>query len=274
MVGILKVLAIVCVLGVIVGGLYFAEKYVTAAGVAEKEGPLELADVPAWVSDELKAQVRRAAGGEEFSLDEETAREVAERLRGEVAWLKTVKVATKHDRIVVEADYRKPIALVKAGLRRFYVDEKLVALDYLPLVHLPIVEVKGVSMARRPIAGEVFERDDLAAAVDVLKLLQEMDEQMALEKPLLYEIATIDVSNFNGRQNPQAAHIVLYATDRTQIVWGAQVGMWHRHLEAKDEEKLATLYSFYEENGTLLGNVKYIELRNPQTSIPEPIEKY
>ena len=274
-IGALKLVVIVCVFAGVVGGLYFAERYVrTVTGVGEKTGPLELAGVPTWVSDELKAKVRQVAGGEEFKLDEDTARIVAERLRSAVAWLDDVKVQVKHDRVVVEAGYRKPIALVKSGLLKFYVDDKLVVLDYLPLAGLPIVTVEGVLITRQPPAGEVFDRDEVAAAVDVLKLLRKMDEQVTPDRPLLDEIDTIDVSNFGGRESPQAAHIVLYTRDQTQIVWGAEVKMWHLHLEAKDEDKLATLYGFYEQNGTLLGIVKYIELRNPQTSIPEPIEKY
>jgi hypothetical protein len=50
--------------------------------------------------------------------------------------------------------------------------------------------------------------------------------------------------------------------------------MWHRHFEAKDEDKLAILYGFYKENGTLLNIVKYINLRDPQDNIPLPIDKY
>ena len=101
-----------------------------------------------------------------------------------------------------------------------------------------------------------------------------MDKLTTPDKPLLYEIDSIDVSNFNGRENRQFPHIVLYAKDKTEIIWGAEIGNWARHFEAKDEEKLAKLYSYYKEHGSLLEGVKYINLRDPQDDIPLPIDKY
>ena len=117
-------------------------------------------------------------------------------------------------------------------------------------------------------------RDDLAAAVDVLKLLWRMDEEVTPDKSLLWEIEVIDVSNFKGREDTRFPHIVLYATDNTEIVWGAEIGTWQRHLEATDEQKIAKLYGYYEEYGSLSGGVKYINLRDPQDNVPLPIDKY
>jgi len=66
----------------------------------------------------------------------------------------------------------------------------------------------------------------------------------------------------------------LYAKDNTEIIWGAEVGKWQRYLESTDEQKLANLYSYYKEYGTLLNSAKYINLRDPQDNIPLPIDKY
>jgi len=101
-----------------------------------------------------------------------------------------------------------------------------------------------------------------------------MDRALVPDKPLLYEIDRINVSNFNGRQNKHRPHIVLYSRDNTEIMWGAEVGQWQRHLESTDEQKLAKLYSYYKEFGTLSGGVKYINLRDPRDKIPLPIDKY
>ena len=46
------------------------------------------------------------------------------------------------------------------------------------------------------------------------------------------------------------------------------------YLEATDEDKLAKLYGYYEEFGTLLKGAKYINLRDPRDKIPLPIDKY
>jgi len=47
-------------------------------------------------------------------------------------------------------------------------------------------------------------------------------------------------------------------------------------MEAKDEEKLAKLYTHYQEFGSLgaEGKVKYINLRSPQDRVYQPIDKY
>ncbi len=101
-----------------------------------------------------------------------------------------------------------------------------------------------------------------------------MDRIVTPNKPLLNEIAYIDMTNFNGRKNHKAPHIILYTTDNTEIIWGAEIGTWQRHLEATDEEKLAKLYGFYKEHNFTLADVKYINLRDPQDRIRQPTDKY
>ena len=108
----------------------------------------------------------------------------------------------------------------------------------------------------------------------ILNKLDQMDKSVTPEKPLLYDIDCIDISNFSGRKNSRSPHIVLYTKDNTEIIWGAEFGAWQRHLEATDEKKLAKLYAYYKEHGSLLGGVKYINLCDPQDNISQPIDKY
>jgi hypothetical protein len=269
--GILKVLAIVCVFVVAGVSLYFAERYVKSAKPAET-GPLELVNIPEWVSSELKTKIRDAAGGKTLRLDEEAAEVVAENLAS-VAWLDNIKIQTTHKQVLIEARWRKPLALVKSGSQSFYVDDELVVLDFVPIPNLPIVRIEGLS-ERVPSQGEVWQSDDLDAAVTILAKLDQMDKAVTPDKPLLYEIDRIDVSNFNGRKNSRFPHIVLYTKDDTEIIWGAEFGTWQRYLETTDEEKLAKLYAYYKEYGSLSGGVKYINLRDPQDNISQPIDKY
>jgi hypothetical protein len=175
--------------------------------------------------------------------------------------------------VLIEARWRKPLALVKSGSQNFYVDDELVVLDFVPIPNLPIVGIEGLS-ARVPSQGEVWQSDDLDAAVTILAKLDQMDKSVTPDKPLLYEIDRIDVSNFNGRKNSRFPHIVLYTKDDTEIIWGAEFGTWQRYLETTDEEKLAKLYAYYKEYGSLSGGVKYINLRDPQDNISQPIDKY
>jgi len=284
--GVLKVFGVVCVLGAIgIGvfaavrtGLAFLDKYMKkAVPVSEKFGSLELVGVPAWVNDQLEEKVYAAAraNGEDLKLDEDAARSVQNNLEREVAWLRNVTVQTTHDTIRIEAQWRKPIALVKRGMHKFYVDAELVVLDFVPVPRLPIVKITGLSLiTKTPPPGKVWQRDDLAAAVTILEQLNQMDKFITPDKPLLYEIDSINVSNFEGREAARLPHIVLYAKDNTEIIWGAEVGKWQRYLESTDEQKLAKLYSYYKEYGTLLNGAKYINLHDPQDNIPLPIDKY
>jgi hypothetical protein len=269
--GILKVSAIICVFVAAGVSLYFAERYIKSAKPAET-GPLEMVNVPEWASSELKAKIRDAAGGKTFKLNEETAEMVADNLAF-VAWLDNIKIQTTNKQVLIEARWRKPLAMVKSGSQNFYVDDELVVLDFVPIPNLPIVKIEGLS-AKVPSPGEIWQSDDLDAAVTILAKLDQMDKSVTPGKPLLYEIDRIDVSNFAGRKNNRSPHIVLYAKDDTEIIWGAEFGTWQRYLETTDEEKLAKLYTYYKEYGSLSGGVKYINLRDPQDNVPQPVDKY
>jgi hypothetical protein len=274
----LKVTVAVAAFIVIGVGFTLLNDYVkNRRSVSDKTALLELVNPPAWLSEELKEKIYAAAvaGGEDLKLDEEAARSVQQNLEKYAAWLDETVVQATHESLRIEAKWRKPIALVKLGMLKVYVDSELVVLDFLEMEKLPIVEVKGLPLTVKvPPAGSVWQRDDLAAAVELLVQLNRMDNLVTPEKPLLYEIDNIDVSNFNGRRDNRLSHIILYTTDNTEIIWGAEVGTWQRHLESTDEDKLAKLYGHYKEYGTLLGNIKYINLRDPVDNIPQPVDKY
>ncbi len=283
---ILKILAVVCILvsvaacilmGIAVG-FSFLERYAKETSVvSDKTVRLELSDVPAWANSRLREKILAAARGddEDLRLDEKAAGAVQQNIEREVAWLDEVKVQTTHNGLRIAGRWRRPVGLVKSGMRRFYVDVEQVVLDFVAMPNLPIVEITGLPLIiKTPPLGEIWRRDDLAAAIEILDRLKRMDQLVTPDKPLLYEIDRIDVSNFNGRENTQHPHIVLYAKDDTEIIWGAEVGKWQRYLESTDEQKLAKLYEYYKEYFTLSGDAKYINLRDPRDNIPLPIDKY
>lgn len=275
---ILKVLAVACAVAGVGIGLILLDKYVRkTVPVSKRTATLKLVDVPGWVNAALREKIYAAAkgDGEELRLDEDAARSVQLNVEKRVAWLDDVQVQVTHDGLHIGGRWRKPIALVKLGLQRYYVDADMVVLDFVQISNLPIVNVKGLALPTKlPLRGEVWQRDDLAAAVAVLKLLDRRDKNDRSQKPLLYEIESIDVSNFNGRQDSRSSHIILYAKDDTEIMWGAEIGAWKRYLEATDEQKLAKLYGYYKKYGSLQNRVKYINLSEPQGSVPLPIDKY
>lgn len=276
--GVGKVLAVAGALCGVVIVLVLLERYVNGTVPAPQATvDFELAGVPAWVNDQLKEKVHAAAqaAGVHLRLDEETALSVQRNLARQVVWLDDVRVRTTHDCLRVEARWRRPVAVIQSGPVKFYVDGAQVVLDFVPIADLPIVEIKGTApAAEAPPLGGVWECDDLSAAIAILNLLGQRDRTLTPDKPLLCEIDRIDVSNYNGRKNDRRPHIVLYAKDDTEITWGAELGKWQRHLESTDEQKLAKLYGYYKEYGTLTGGAKYINLRDPRDKIPLPIDRY
>lgn len=272
------ILLIVCVLGGIVTGLFFLDKYVqTTASAERKKISLEILNVPGWVPDKVKDDILTIAegSGERIELDENTALTTQQKIEENVAWITDVKVRTMHNGLRIEGKWRRPIAQLKWGMHKYYVDIDKVVLDYVPMPHLWVVEVKGLTLLMNaPPKGEVLQLDDLEAAITILDRLERMDKKFTPDNPLLYEIASIDVSNFGGRENNRNPHIVLYTKDGTEIIWGAEFGTWQQHLESSDEQKLAKLYGYYKGSGTLLGGAKYINLRDPKYKVPQPIDNY
>ncbi|MHC4434681.1 MAG: hypothetical protein ACYTBS_22810 [Planctomycetota bacterium] len=276
---IVKVLAVVCLLSGAALGLLFLEEYVKdAAGMSQDAFYLELADVPAWVDAGLKNEVKEIAnsGGVDVRSDDDAALAVRRNIEKQVAWLDDVTVRVKQDVLRVEGRWRKPVALIRTDLvEPRYVDSELVVLDYVPLPELPVVEVVGLAETiDMPEPGRIWLCDDLAAATKILDRMNQMDKSFASERPLLFEIDRIDVRNFNGRRDEGDPHIVMYTKDDIQIIWGADWGKWQQHLESTDQEKLAKLWGYYRQHGTLSVGVKYINLRDPQDKIPLPIDKY
>jgi hypothetical protein len=267
-----KAAALICLLAGIGVFLRYAEGFVRSADAGES-GSLILVEVPSWASWDLKLHVAEVAGGSRFPIADDTA-EVVTRNLAPMAWLDDVKVQVTHDAVRVKAHWRKPVALLRKESSPFYVDADLVALDYIPMPQLPIVEVKGVVVEQLPRPGERFDRNDLAAAVALICLLDRADAEFAPKTPLLEQISNVDVSNYKGRKSAREPHIVLNTKGDTQIIWGAEIGEWARHLEAKDEQKLASLYSYYKKFGSLSADVKYINVRDPQDRVPQPIDRY
>jgi len=258
----------------------YLEKYVKqTVALDRKTAALELVEAPWWLCDSLREKIYSAAvaGGENLRLDDDVAESVRRNLTKTGGWLGNVKTQTTSRSIRIWADWRKPLALVKAGDSIFFLDENMSVLDYVEVPALPIVSITGFTQrgdllraARNPALNKI---EDIKAAVEILSLLDKRDS-IERRRGLLYEIARIDVSNFGGRLSPEAPHIVLYTADDTEIIWGAEIGKWHRHLEVTDEQKIARLYSYFNEKKTLLGGPKVINLRDPQQTVPLPIDRY
>jgi hypothetical protein len=275
---ILKVISLTVMPCCLFFGFVYLDRYVKqTVPVAQRTGVLELVSPPWWLNDALKEKIYAAAtaNGENLKLDEDAAESVRQNLEKAGGWLDNVKVQTTGQTFRIWAKWRKPLAVIKTTKETFYVDADSCVMDYVEVQGLPIIKIEGVKESVDSLqTGKICRRDDIAAAAAILERLDKRDSLELQGRGLLCEIARINVSNFNGRKSEKNPHIVLYATDDTEIIWGAEVGKWYRHLEVTDEQKIARLYSFFNEKGTLLGRIKTINLRDPKESVPLPIDKY
>ncbi len=277
--GFVKVTLFVCSFVLVLGGFAFLDNYVKKQTTySSGNRTIELVgDVPDWVSDEIKNRIYAAATAEadnSVTDDEKIAACAQRNIAHLVPWLADAKVQTTHKSILITGRWRKPMLLVTADKNKFYIDADLVVLDYIPIANLPVINITGLEVSKiPPVPGPIWRGDDLAAGMAILNRLSRMDIAVTPDKPLLHQIDRIDVSNFEGRKNKREPHISLYTKDGTQIIWGAELGTWQRHLESPDDDKLAKLYTYYQQYGTLSG-VKYINLRDPQQKIYLPVDKY
>jgi hypothetical protein len=272
----LSIAAIITIFAAATVGFVFLKGYVEKVSpVTERFGPIKI-NRPLWYNDHLGSFIAAALGGTEFQLVPGTARDVAEELE-KLSWLYDVKVITRKDRIKVTAGFRKPVAVVNAGGSKYYLDANMVVLDYLPMTELNIIAIDGVDTRTIPPPSNQWFADDADAATELIDLLARMDAKSTPDAPLLAEIKSINMTNYDGRKDPSSKrpHIVLFAHDGTEIFWGAAVGQSARYFEATDTEKLGQLYSDYKRYGTVQGSrsnekFKYLDLRVPQGKIPLP----
>ena len=230
---------------------------------------LILVDKPEWVNLELQNRIfTLARSSTPIVIDEKIAGRIADNLN-KMEWMSNVSVHTLQSSILINAEYRKPEAFISYKDQRYYVDNSLTVLSYVPMPELGILEIKGYHSKSKPVPGSVWRQDDIEAGIRLIKVLSAMDKARNLSKPLLSEIAYLDVSDY-GTRNANKSQLSLVAHDGTKILWGAPPGKAKANLEADEAEKLKKLYGFYEQYGTIQGVVRYIDPRLPQESIPTP----
>ena len=284
---VLRIVAVVIVLGALAFGFVQLDRYVKNLPELQRSGNLELYGLPSWVrsSPALQAVIRDAAGAK-LPPAEQTAEAIGHRLEA-LPWMYNVHVQTGSQTVKVRADYRRPRARVRRGEQTWHV-AWIEASDvlYNPqercVVVLPALAIEGVSLVE--IAGFVsrpprlqegaalWHAEEVVSTVELLAALSRMDEITCPEQPLLSHISRIDVDNFNGRKDPKQSHIVLYALDDTPIRWGASFGQAATYSESTEQEKIASLYTFYKQHGRLENTVKCIDLRIAQVLPPRPLE--
>jgi len=271
----LRILLVAATVAFVGGGFLFVHRHFMQSNpVIHSYGDLILVGPPPWLNEELKEKIGYAAtaDGEDLRLDEDAAVTIQNNLRKHLVWLADPKVRVNPDHIEVSGRWRKPLAQIEVNDTLFYLDAESVVLDYVEVPELPIIQIAGVRLSGAPTIGETLASPDIAAAMAILHRMDKMDRLVTADAPLLLQIKSINIANFQGRLSKTDPHITMKSVGGTDIVWGAELDAWSEQLEASDEEKLAKLYAYYRQSGSLDDGVRFINLREPRDRIPRPAE--
>ena len=237
-----------------------------------------LVNRPAWMSDFLAEQITSAVRpiGTHSAFDHQMLVDIDAMLRTN-PWIKRVnRVRRAYDKkpadtVEIDCEYRAPIALVHWRDYYWLVDGDGVKLpeqytaDQLPRItmgpnrRLNIRVVEGVGQP--PVeSGERWPGDDLAAGLDLVKLLH--------GQPFAEEIVKVDVSNYEGRTNRRDAHLTLVTRYNTQIRWGRPVNSKDFFIEVSPAQKLTYLRQVYEQFHRIDANQPAIDIRFDKITYP------
>lgn len=272
-------LVAVCAIAVIVlGAMGFAsiQRYVEKRVAYSDQPPrVVIKDRPAWMSDFLAEQICAAATppGGHSALDRDLLRDVETLLRDNgrtAAWIKEIRQLKLEygekpgDTLVLDCDFRTPSALVQHEGLYYLVDADGVVLPdaytaqqvnrivYGRDGKVNIRVVEGVQSDRPAWPGETWKGEDLAAALEMARVLHGLD--------YTEEIVRIDVSNFQGRQAPRDSHIVLVTRRNTHVRWGRPASSTDL-AEVNGGEKLRRLRQIFSEKGRVDAGHAWIDIR-------------
>lgn len=282
-------IGICCIAGfaVVALGIYKVYRYVDSNVAYSAEPPkVVIKDRPVWMSDFLADQICEAARppGAHSALDRnllKNAKIVLQENMRTNAWIREIKQLKLEygqrpgDTLVLDCEFRAPIALVHWHEKYYLVDGEGIALpepytaDQISKVvfgrdgRMNIRVVEGIRSERPNLPGEHWAGADLAAALAMVKKLN--------GRPWAEEITKIDVSNFGGGQDKNAAWIVLYTRQSTQIRWGRPVDSTDL-AEVSCAEKIRNLERIYSQYKRIDAGLPWIDVRIDSVRRPTPTE--
>ena len=280
--------------GALIYGLWYAtiasRGYLEDQYSATEPTPLtiELVDKPAWMSDYLARQIAATVPRRSASpFDHNLLVDAVDRLRAN-PWVREVRQVRRSygegpgDTLVVDCDYRVPIALVKWGLYYWLVDNDGFKLpDQFTEAELPQVtggrdghtELRVVTGVRQPPPenGQRWAGGDLSAALDMAKLIH--------GKGFLDSVTGINVANFGGRMGRAEPQVVLDTKDHTQVWWGRPPLSDDFYVEVPVAKKLATLQAVVQQFGRVDAGKAWLDVRfdtgllpaDPPTAAPDKV---
>jgi hypothetical protein len=236
---------------------------------------------PSWMSDALASKILHVAAPDvaHSAFDHQLLVNTAAILRDHpdtAPWIRKVKSVRRAyenapgDTLEIDCDFRAPVALVKWELYYWLIDgdgillpEQYTATDLRKVMydgnHLSLRIIEGVANAP-PESGQKWQGADLAAGIDMIKLLY--------GKPYADEVERVNVTNLAGRQNPNEAQVVLITKYQTQVRWGRPVNAKDYFVEVSPAQKLEYMSRIVQQYGRVDAGHSAVELRFDEVYFP------
>jgi hypothetical protein len=235
---------------------------------------------PVWMSDLLAEQIASLArpAVAHSAFDHQMLVDVTNALRSN-AWIRKVRSVRRAygkspgDTLEIDCDYRAPIALVHWGEYFWLVDgdgvklpEQFTAKQVPRIIvgqdrRINIRVIEGVKQPP-PESGRKWTGDDLAAGLDMVKLL--------FGRPFVEEVVKVDVANYDGRVDQKEAQLVLVTKYGTQVRWGQPLGSKDFFSEVTPAQKLENIRRVYETTRRVDGNKRWIDVRYLDDAVTFP----
>ncbi len=275
----LRGIALLLALGLATAGWIQLRKHVERSlSFPERAPAIVLKDQPVWMSPDLAYRIADAASPRQrvSSFDTSILSEVYHRLMNnpdvapyiaELRQVRRVYGQGPGDTIEIDATYRAPVALVRApgAVERYWlVDSQGVVLpDSFSADEIETAErerntqaamriIQGVAQ-RPPAAGTVWSGEDLAAGLDLVKVIH--------DKPFAADIERVDVANYGGRLQPGEAQLKLLTRWNTEIRWGRPVNPKDFFIEVSTARKLERLTEIYARYRRADAHFPWIDIR-------------
>lgn len=236
-----QLLVVVVVIAAAAAGWYYAEDalrhYVRDTRTTQlSPDDIVLDEQPGWmtpaVAEELKQRVSLQLVSDPL---DGTSLQQAAAVLAEAPWVRQVHQVRRlsDGTVLVQADYRQPVAVVEARDGYHLVDDQAVKLPGLyareQLEHLPLPRIVGVASAPPADAGRQWAGRDVLAGLELMSWLE--------SQPFADQIEAYDVS---GR-DPQGRVRLSLVTDGGEVIWGYPPGE-ERMVEVDAKTKLQRLH--------------------------------
>jgi hypothetical protein len=262
-------------------GVQYAQRWVDRKAARPSSPPqVVLKDVPAWMSDSLADQIvaeikpTSASSAFDHQLLEDTANKLKRNpwVR-QVLQVRRVFEQQPGDTLEIDCEYRAPIALVNWQDTFWLVDDEgfLLPEQYtaqqVPRIvlgpdhrQMNLRLIEGVEHAP-PAPGSKWPGDDLAAAIDLAKLMCGRD--------YVNDVFKIRVANFDGRRDPRESQIVFITRYGTEVRWGRPIGAKDFFAEVAPSQKLESLRQIFEQFGRIDARRAWIDIRYDRVTYPK-----